>query len=52
VNSRNYDALMNDATARIGTMATEAIDLLIDAVDQTPSESWDQPSNPRGLELA
>ena len=43
-----YDALMDDATARIGMMATEAIDLLIDAVDQTPPESWAQPSNLEG----
>jgi hypothetical protein len=32
---------MNDTTARIGIVVTEAIDLLIDAVDQTPPESWD-----------
>lgn len=36
---------MNDATARIGTMATEAMDLLIESVEQTPPQSWDQPSN-------
>ena len=36
---------MNDAPARIGMMATEAIGLLIDAVDQIPPNSWDQPSN-------
>jgi uncharacterized protein (TIGR03086 family) len=42
---------MNDATARIGMMATEAIDLLIDAVDQTPPESWDLPSNLEGWSL-
>lgn len=46
-----YDALMNDATARIGMMATEAINLLVDAVDQTPPESWDQPSNLEGWSL-
>lgn len=45
VHSRDYDALMNDATAPIAMMATEAIDLFIDAVDQTPPDSWDQPSN-------
>jgi uncharacterized protein (TIGR03086 family) len=39
---------MNDATARIGTMASEAIGLLIDAVDQIPPESWEQPSNLEG----
>jgi uncharacterized protein (TIGR03086 family) len=39
---------MNDATARIGTMASEAIGLLIEAVDQIPPESWEQPSNLEG----
>jgi uncharacterized protein (TIGR03086 family) len=42
---------MNDPTARIGTMATAAIDLLIDAVAQIPPESWDQPSNLDGWSL-
>ena len=42
---------MNDTTARIGMMAAEAIDLLIDAVDQTPPESWDRPSNLEGWSL-
>jgi uncharacterized protein (TIGR03086 family) len=42
---------MNDPTTRIRMMATEAIDLLIDAVDQTPSESWDQPSNLEGWSM-
>ena len=42
---------MNDPTARIGVMATEAIDLLIDAVEQIPPESWDQPSNLEGWSL-
>jgi len=51
VNSHDYDALMDDATARVGMMATEAIDLLIEAVDQTPPESWDQPSNLEGWSL-
>lgn len=36
---------MTGTTARIGLMATEAMDLLIDAVEQTPPESWDRPSN-------
>lgn len=36
---------MNDAGTRIGTLATEAMGLLIEAVEQTPPESWDQPSN-------
>jgi len=42
---------MNDATERIGMLATEAIDLLIDAVDRIPPESWDQPSNLGGWSL-
>ena len=42
---------MNDATARIGMLATEAIGLLIDAVDQISPESWDQPSNLEGWSL-
>jgi uncharacterized protein (TIGR03086 family) len=39
---------MNDTNSRIGVLATEAIDLLIDAVDQIPAECWDQPSNLEG----
>ncbi|MGF2951946.1 hypothetical protein ACOJVP_06280 [Mycobacterium sp. THU-M116] len=39
---------MDDATARIGAMASEAIDLLIGAVEQTPTESGDQPSSVAG----
>ena len=42
---------MKDPTARIGMMATEAINLLIDAVAQIPPESWDQPSNLEGWSL-
>jgi len=42
---------MNDATARIGVLATEAMDLLVEAVDQTPPESWVQPSNLEGWSL-
>jgi uncharacterized protein (TIGR03086 family) len=42
---------MNDPTARIDMMATEAIDLLIDAVEQITPESWDQPSNLEGWSL-
>jgi uncharacterized protein (TIGR03086 family) len=49
--SQVYDALMNDATAPIGMMAAEAIDLLIDAVDQIPPETWDQQSNLEGWYL-
>ncbi|ORV89298.1 hypothetical protein AWC11_13920 [Mycobacterium interjectum] len=39
---------MNDAAAGIGIMAAEALDLLIDAVDQIPPDSWGQPSNLEG----
>lgn len=39
---------MNDTNSRIGVLATEAIGLLIDAVDQIPPERWDQPSNLEG----
>jgi uncharacterized protein (TIGR03086 family) len=42
---------MTNPTARTGELATEAIDLLIDAVDQTPPESWDQASNLDGWSL-
>ncbi len=43
---------MNDTTARIGTLAAEAMDLLIDAVEKIRSESWDQPSNLEGWSLS
>ncbi|OBH07032.1 MULTISPECIES: TIGR03086 family metal-binding protein [unclassified Mycobacterium] len=39
---------MNDTPARIGTSAAEAMHLLIDAVEEIPSESWDKPSNLEG----
>jgi uncharacterized protein (TIGR03086 family) len=42
---------MNDATAPIGAMAAEAIDLLVDAVDRTLPESWDKASNLEGWSL-
>ncbi|MCV7092404.1 TIGR03086 family metal-binding protein [Mycobacterium interjectum] len=42
---------MKDATARIGGLAAEALDLLIDAVDQIPPESWGQPSNLEGWSM-
>jgi uncharacterized protein (TIGR03086 family) len=42
---------MNDATARIGLMATEAMNLLVDAVNQISPESWGQPSNLEGWTL-
>ena len=37
---------MSDAA--VGTRATEAMDLFIEAVDQIPSAAWDQPSNLEG----
>ncbi len=42
---------MNDATARIGILATKAMDLLNAAVDQISPESWGQPSNLEGWSL-
>lgn len=42
---------MNDPTSRMGILATEAMDLLIDAVDQTPPGSWATPSNLEGWSL-
>ncbi|OBG78828.1 TIGR03086 family metal-binding protein [Mycobacterium sp. E3305] len=42
---------MNDTNSRIGVLATEAIDLLIAAVDQVSPERWDQPSNLEGWSL-
>lgn len=42
---------MNDATARIGMMAGEALDMLVDAVDEIPPESWGRPSNLDGWSL-
>ncbi|OBI16232.1 TIGR03086 family metal-binding protein [Mycobacterium sp. E2497] len=35
----------------IGVLATEAIGLLIDAVDRIPPENWDRPSNLEGWSL-
>lgn len=43
--------VMNAATTRIGTLAGEAIDLFNAAVQQTPPESWDRPSNMAGWSL-
>lgn len=45
VGGRPYGVVMTDATALIGTMATEAMTLFIEAVEQTSPASWDQPSN-------
>jgi uncharacterized protein (TIGR03086 family) len=39
--------MSDDAPAR----AIQAVDFLVDAVDQIPSESWDQPSNLDGWSL-
>lgn len=39
---------MNDESARIDTMATEAMRLLIEAVEQTSSEAAEEPSNLEG----
>jgi uncharacterized protein (TIGR03086 family) len=40
---------VNDDTAsQVGTLASEAMNLLIDTVKQIPSESWDLPSNLQG----
>jgi len=35
----------------IGMMATEAMGLLIEAVEQIPSDAWDQPSNLEGWSI-
>ena len=40
---------MNDAG--VGTRATEAMGLFIDAVEQIPSAAWDQPSNLEGWSI-
>lgn len=37
-----------DRAPQVGTLASEAMNLLIDAVKQIPSESWDLPSNLQG----
>lgn len=42
---------MNDTNSRIGVLATEAIDLLIDAVDRISPASWDRPSDLEGWSL-
>jgi uncharacterized protein (TIGR03086 family) len=36
---------------KIGVMATEAMGLLIEVVEQIPPESWDQPSNLDGWSM-
>jgi uncharacterized protein (TIGR03086 family) len=41
---------MNDDLA-VGGLATEAIGLLIEAVEEIPSESWDLPSNLEGWSI-
>jgi uncharacterized protein (TIGR03086 family) len=42
---------MNDATPQVGVIAAKAMDLLIEAIEQIPSESWDQPSNLEGWSM-
>lgn len=42
---------MVNPTEQIGPLATQALDLLIDAVAQTPPDQWDQPSNLEGWNL-
>ncbi len=37
--------------ADVGTLATEAMGLLIEAVEQIPSAAWDQPSNLEGWSI-
>lgn len=42
---------MTDTNSRIGVLAVEAIDLLIDAVERIGPAAWDQPSNLEGWSL-
>jgi uncharacterized protein (TIGR03086 family) len=42
---------MNDPTSQVGVMASEAMSLLTEAVEQVPPESWDQPSNLDGWSM-
>ena len=42
---------MKDPTSQVGMMAIEAMGLLIEAVEQVPPESWDQPSNLEGWSM-
>ncbi|OCB22100.1 TIGR03086 family protein [Mycobacterium malmoense] len=42
---------MDDTNPPIGVLATEAVDLLIDAVDRIAPASWDRPSNLEGWSL-
>ena len=41
----------NVAAAQVGARASEAMGFLVDAVEQIPSESWDQPSNLDGWSI-
>jgi uncharacterized protein (TIGR03086 family) len=41
----------DDAAAQVGARASEAMGFLVDAVEQIPSESWDQPSNLDGWSI-
>jgi uncharacterized protein (TIGR03086 family) len=42
---------MNDPTSQVGVMASEAMSLLTEAVEQVPPENWDQPSNLEGWSM-
>jgi uncharacterized protein (TIGR03086 family) len=42
---------MDDTTTRMGTMASEAMGLLTEAVGQISVDDWDQPSNLEGWSL-
>jgi uncharacterized protein (TIGR03086 family) len=41
----------DDVAAQVGARASEAMGFLVDAVEQIPSESWDQPSNLDGWSI-
>jgi len=41
----------DDAAAQVGARASEAMGFPVDAVEQIPSESWDQPSNLDGWSI-
>ena len=41
----------DDAAAQVGARASEAMGFFVDAVEQIPSESWDQPSNLDGWSI-
>lgn len=43
-----YGTGMDGSTARIGTLATDAMELFVAAVERTPADGWDRPSNMDG----